>query len=86
MQNQDFDIRIFSDLPNTGETLGQKVRPLRSFEPELSLPLVQSSFARRYLMKAKYREMATEKCMVCGPCHNKTKNNLRQEKEVSGYN
>jgi hypothetical protein len=41
MQNQDFDLRIFSDLLNTGETLGQKVRPLRSFEPELSLPLVQ---------------------------------------------
>ena len=41
MQNQDFDFRIFSDLLNTGETLGKKVYLLRSFEPGLPLPLVQ---------------------------------------------
>ncbi len=52
MQNQDFDLRIFSDLLNTGATPGQKVRLLRSFEPESSLPLVQPSFANVNLMKA----------------------------------
>jgi hypothetical protein len=52
MQNQDFDLRIVTDLLNTGETLGQKVSLLRSFAPELSLQLVQSSFANVNLMKA----------------------------------
>ena len=52
MQNQDFDLRIFSDLLNTGETLGQKVSPQGYFGPELSLQLVQSSFANVHLMKA----------------------------------
>jgi hypothetical protein len=38
-----------------------------------------------YLVKAKYGEMSTEKCMAYCPYYNKTKNNLRQEKKVSGY-
>ena len=54
MQNQGFDLRIFSDLLNTGETLGQKVYPLRSFEPELSLQLAQPCVSSEYLMKGKF--------------------------------
>ena len=53
MQNQDFDLQIVADLLNTGETLGQKVYPLRSFGSELSLQLVQWSIAVDYLVKAK---------------------------------
>jgi hypothetical protein len=41
-------------LLNTGATPGQKVSPLRSFELKLSLQLVRLSFAKRYLMKAKF--------------------------------
>jgi hypothetical protein len=52
MQNQDFDLRIFSDLLNTGETLGQKVHLQRSFAPVLSLLLAQPSFANVHLMNA----------------------------------
>ena len=52
MQNQDFDLRIFGNLLNIGETPGQKIRLLKPFAPVLSLPLVQSSFAKRYFMKA----------------------------------
>jgi hypothetical protein len=33
----DFDLRRLGDLLNTGETWGQKVSPLRSFEPKRSL-------------------------------------------------
>jgi hypothetical protein len=54
MQNQDFDLRIVTDLLNTGETPGQKVSLLRSFSPVLSLQLVQSSFAKSYLMTAMF--------------------------------
>jgi hypothetical protein len=46
-----FDLRTLSDLLNTGETPEQKVRSQRSFEPELSLPLVQSCVSSEYLMK-----------------------------------
>jgi hypothetical protein len=53
MQDQDFDLCIFSDLLNTGETPGQKVSPLRSFEPELPVLLAQSCVSSEYLMKAK---------------------------------
>ena len=52
MQNQDFDLRTFSELLNTGETPEQKISLLRSFGPKLSLRLVQSSFANVNLMKA----------------------------------
>ena len=54
MQNQDFDLRIFSDLLNTGEMLGQKVRPLRSFAPVLSLQLVGWSIAVVYIVNAMF--------------------------------
>jgi hypothetical protein len=47
-----FDLRKLRDLLNIGATPRQKVRLLRSFEPRLPLPLVRSSFAKRYLMKA----------------------------------
>jgi hypothetical protein len=50
MQNQDFDLRILSDLLNTGEMLGQKVRPLRSFEPRLPLLLAQWCMQRDYVV------------------------------------
>jgi hypothetical protein len=43
---------IFSELLNTGETLGQKVAPPSSFAPKLSLQLVRPSFANVHLMKA----------------------------------
>jgi hypothetical protein len=56
MQNQDFDLRIVTDLLNTGETLGQKVRPLRSFEPGLPLPLVQYCMQCAHIVKAKFWE------------------------------
>jgi hypothetical protein len=52
MQNQYFDLRIISDLLNTGVTAWQKVVLLRSFERELSLPLVQSCVSPEDLMKA----------------------------------
>jgi hypothetical protein len=52
MRNLDFGPGIVIVLLNTGETLGQKVSPLKSFEPELSLQLVQSSFANVHLMNA----------------------------------
>jgi hypothetical protein len=52
MRNQDFDLRIFSDLLNTGEIPEQKVRPPDSFGSESSLPSVQWSIAVVYLMKA----------------------------------
>jgi hypothetical protein len=55
MQNQDFDLRISSDLLNTGETLGQKVRLLQYFAPEFSLPLVQWSFSLESVAEAKLR-------------------------------
>ena len=64
MQNQGFDLHIFSDLLNTGETPGQKVPPPRSFEPELSLRLVQSSFANIRLVKSNHGEISSEKCMA----------------------
>jgi hypothetical protein len=48
-----FDLCIVIDLLNTGAKPEEKVRLPGSFEPELSLPLVQSSFAKRCLMKAK---------------------------------
>jgi len=35
-----------------GAIIGQKIRPLRSFEPELSLQLVQSCVSSEYLMNA----------------------------------
>ena len=86
MQNQDFDLQIVADLLNTGETPGQKVSPLRSFGSELSLQLVQWSIAVDYLVKAKLWGNVNRKCMAFCPCHNKSKNNLRHEKKVSGYN
>ena len=46
------DLRVFNDLLNTGVKPLGKVRPPGSFEPGLSLRLVQWSFAKRYLMKA----------------------------------
>jgi hypothetical protein len=49
---ESFDHRIFSDLLNTGETPGRKVHPQRSFEPKLSLSLVQSSFANVNIVNA----------------------------------
>jgi hypothetical protein len=52
MQNQDFDLRIFSDLLNTGAIPGQKVVLLRSFGSELSLQLVLQCVPSEYLMKA----------------------------------
>jgi hypothetical protein len=55
MQNQDLDLGRVADLQNIGESLGQKVHLLRSFETVLPLPLVQPSFAKGYLMKAKLR-------------------------------
>jgi hypothetical protein len=45
-RNRDFDFL------NTRAKPGQKVRPPRSFGPESPLRLVQSSFAKRYLMNA----------------------------------
>jgi hypothetical protein len=53
MQKQDLARRLPIDLLNTGETAGQKVSPLRSFGSELSLQLVQPSFANVNLMKAR---------------------------------
>jgi hypothetical protein len=52
MQNQDSDLGIITDLLNTGEIPEEKVRPIRYFEPKLSLPLVQSSFAHVNLINA----------------------------------
>ena len=53
MQKQYFDPRIFSGLLNTGVTPGQKVVLPGSFEPELSLLLVQSCVSSEYLMNAR---------------------------------
>jgi hypothetical protein len=54
MQNRDAELRILIHLLNTGETAGQKVHPPPCFWQELSLLLGQSSFAKRYLMKAMF--------------------------------
>ena len=54
MRKRDFDPCTVIVLLSAGETPGQKVSRLRSFDPELSLQLVQSSFAKRYLLKAKF--------------------------------
>jgi hypothetical protein len=62
--NQDFDLRIFSDLLNTGGMLGQKVRPLRSFEPGLPLPLAQLCMEYEYLVKAKLWGNVNGKCLA----------------------
>ena len=53
MQNQDFDLRKLIDLPNTGETPGQKVCLLVSSAPKQTSRLVQSSFANVHLMNAR---------------------------------
>jgi hypothetical protein len=53
--------------------------------PRLTLLLAQWSIAVEHLV-LNYGEISTEKCMAFCPSHNKTKNNLRQEKKVSGYN
>ena len=64
MQNQDFGLRIFNDLLNTGETPRQKVSPLRSFALKLPLQLVRPSFAGVNLMKAKLWGNVNRKCMA----------------------
>jgi hypothetical protein len=48
----DFDLRKLNNFLNTGETWGQKVSLLRSFEPKLSLPLAQLCMEYEYLVKA----------------------------------
>jgi hypothetical protein len=53
MQNRDAELRILIHLLNTGETAGQKVYLPACFWQELSLQLVQSSFANVNLMKAR---------------------------------
>jgi hypothetical protein len=54
--------------------------------PKEALRLVHPSFANVNLIKAQLWGNVNRKCMAICPCHDKTKNNLRQEKEVSGYN
>ena len=64
MQNQDFDLHIFSDLGNTGETPRQKASPPRFFAPELSLRLVRWSFSPESVAEAKLRRDINRKCMA----------------------
>jgi hypothetical protein len=54
--------------------------------PNQTLPLVQLCMEYEYLVKAKLWGNVNRKCMAFCLCHNKTKNNLNQEKKVSGYN
>ena len=60
---------IISNLLNTGETPSQKVSPLRSFEPKLSLSLVRSSFSPEYLMKAMFGLARAVKDVMRGVYH-----------------
>jgi hypothetical protein len=54
--------------------------------PKQALQLVQWSFSSAYIAQAKLWGDVSRKCMAFCPSYNKTKNNLRQEKEVSDYN
>src|SRR6266540_7394476 len=60
MQNQDFDLRIFSDLLNTGETLGQKVRPLRERFKSGRVRLENDQIQPNLLDRSQVYRMATD--------------------------